>query len=44
MKQFYPSQSHEFSKEPSIQLIANSIDSNMSAVAGEQCKFNIKIH
>lgn len=31
-------QSHEFSKEPSIQLIMNSIDSNLSAVAGEQCK------
>lgn len=33
-------QSHEFSKEPSIQLIMNSIDSNLSAVAGEQCKLS----
>jgi hypothetical protein len=35
-------QSHEFSKEPSIQMIANSIDSNLSAVAGEQCKIDLE--
>ncbi|CRL00749.1 CLUMA_CG014005, isoform A [Clunio marinus] len=33
---FSDAKSHEFSKEPSIQLIMNSIDSNLSAVAGEQ--------
>ncbi|CAO1353868.1 unnamed protein product [Diamesa hyperborea] len=35
---FSDAKSHEFSKEPSIQLIMNSIDSNLSAVAGEQYK------
>lgn len=33
---FSDAKSHEFSKEPSIQMIVNSIDSNLSAVAGEQ--------
>lgn len=35
---FSDAKSHEFSKEPSIQLIMNSIDSNLSAVAGEAYK------
>lgn len=29
-------QSHEFSKEPSIQWVMNSVHSNLSAIAGEQ--------
>uniref|UniRef100_A0A8D8C5G9 Repressor of RNA polymerase III transcription MAF1 homolog n=1 Tax=Culex pipiens TaxID=7175 RepID=A0A8D8C5G9_CULPI len=28
--------SHEFSKEPSLQWVLNSIESNLSAVAGDQ--------
>uniref|UniRef100_T1D4R9 Repressor of RNA polymerase III transcription MAF1 n=1 Tax=Psorophora albipes TaxID=869069 RepID=T1D4R9_9DIPT len=33
---FSDAKSHEFSKEPSLQWVLNSIESNLSAVAGEQ--------
>ncbi|CAG9798613.1 unnamed protein product [Chironomus riparius] len=39
---FSDAKSHEFSKEPSIQLIMNHIDSNLSAVASDQYK-NLQI-
>ena len=32
----FPLQSHEFSKEPSLQWVMNSVHSNLSALAGDQ--------
>lgn len=29
-------QSHEFSKEPSLQWVMNSVDANLAAIAGDQ--------